>query len=1832
MSVAANKPGGPADPDSLANLGHCSTVIVADTNCATQEITLSAYVNWTWTLVNQPLVATWSNGLSAHKITVVPPGTWSWDPSGTTCEPWHQYSSVTFDKPFFEGPVEITGPTAICPVDDLLELNTNLNNFSYFESLVWSPSNPAGDFEPFPITQPGTYGLTVTDPFGCSSSDQITIVEVPLFVPIVTGPTTICPEGDTATISMVNPALYQAFEWDNGDTISPITVFNPGIYQVTVTESHGCTGVGSISIQSGEVGGFDISVSSPMLCPGLVDTLRVLGGFTNYSWSNNVLGITNIVNQAGTYTVTVTNVYGCTGTSSVTVLPLLPPVIQIASTPLCIGDTAVLSTIGGNFPQYHWSSGATTQSINALFPGTYSVTVSGAGVCVTSTNMVLGFAPAPTTLIDPPAILNCLVHQTTLNGINSSSGPNFPFNWTTSDGHFVSGDSTLNPTIDQPGIYILSIVNTATGCFTHDTVVVTQDIVSPPANAGPSVSLTCAIQNLDIGPVPAPMDPDLLPAWSTLDGNILSGNFGWMPHVNQAGTYLVVVTNALNGCTSTASVVIVQDIAPPTVQIAATDLITCMQGTVPLDGGGSSNGPAFTYLWTTVNGLLGGPTDTAISGASSIGTYNLLVTNTLNGCTASNSITVSADVNIPMVGALPPNTLNCMVSNTVIDASVSSSGPTFQYNWTTANGNILSDGNTLTPTVDAPGTYILHLFNAANNCTATLAVLVDQDIAIPLAHAGTDATLNCATPTTTLDGSASSTGPDFIYHWTTLDGTIVSGNDSLNATVNMDGTYFLQVTNQLNGCSATASVVIMNDANAPEALIAAPATLTCTTLQTFIDATGSTQTGNLTYVWSGNILSGQGTLQPNVDQPGIYTLSITNTSNGCTDVESVTVVQDIATPIVLAEPDGLINCFNPTRSLGNLGNSFGQGFSLQWTTTGGNFISPTNGPMALIDQAGVYHLLIINTQNGCTATDDVNVAADFAVPVSNAGPGNGLNCALTALTLQGSGSAGANFSYLWTSSVGGNISSGANTLFPTVNDPGIYNLLVINTQNGCTATSQVNITEDAVSPVASTGPPQTLTCNFTNTTLSATGSSAGATFTYAWSTINGSIISGANTFTPAINAPGLYTITVTNASNFCTDTASVTVLQDIQSPVVNAGADDLLTCIITSLSLQAEITSSSSQNIDYQWSTPNGQILNGANAANPIIGAAGNYLVIVTDNINGCTSTDQLLIAQDVALPTALIANPLTLTCAVQQVTLNAMASSLGANFDYDWTTSDGNFVSTQNPQQPLVDEPGVYNLLLTNTFNGCTQTASVSVQEDVQLPTVEAGGLVGLDCDTQTNTLDGTASSQGPNFIYTWSTTNGQIVSGGNTLSPSIGDPGNYVLTILNTTNGCSDMDNVNVTEDVQHPVLAVAPPETLTCTITSETLLGSGTALGNPASILWTSSNGNIVTGAASLTPTVDAPGNYVLTVMNPANGCSSSLPVVVTENIQTPPLQVQPASLLTCSVLQFPLQSTVPAQTTVLWTTADGHIVSGANSPNPIVDEPGQYLLTITSTVNGCTNSAQIDVPQELNVPMGLNFNLLPPLCNGTPGALTVDQVNGGVGPFAYSVDGGQTFLSSGQFNQLAPGNYDLVIQDANGCEITEPIDVPSPPIPLVTAPPTFEIQLGENQEILANVPSSFPLALVDTVIWSPMTGLTFEGNSILQLLSPTAQPFVTTQYTVTIFTKEGCKSEARSIVRVDRQVAIYAPNVIRPDDPDGDNSNFLLFARDESVAVIKKLQIFDRWGSLIFSNQNCRPNDPTAGWDGSERGEPVNPGVFVWWAEVVLVDGREVLVKGDVTVVR
>jgi len=108
--------GGPASPDSIARvLGHCLPTTLAEVNCVTHTIELSAWISFIFTGQLEPQVVTWSTGEIGHKITVLAPGTWNWDASGTGCEPNHWNNNV-YSQPgsFFQGTLNILGGP-LCP-------------------------------------------------------------------------------------------------------------------------------------------------------------------------------------------------------------------------------------------------------------------------------------------------------------------------------------------------------------------------------------------------------------------------------------------------------------------------------------------------------------------------------------------------------------------------------------------------------------------------------------------------------------------------------------------------------------------------------------------------------------------------------------------------------------------------------------------------------------------------------------------------------------------------------------------------------------------------------------------------------------------------------------------------------------------------------------------------------------------------------------------------------------------------------------------------------------------------------------------------------------------------------------------------------------------------------------------------------------------------------------------------------------------------------------------------------------------------------------------------------------------------------------------------------------------------------------------------------------------------------------------------------------------------------------------------------------------------------------------------------------------------------------
>jgi gliding motility-associated-like protein len=305
---------------------------------------------------------------------------------------------------------------------------------------------------------------------------------------------------------------------------------------------------------------------------------------------------------------------------------------------------------------------------------------------------------------------------------------------------------------------------------------------------------------------------------------------------------------------------------------------------------------------------------------------------------------------------------------------------------------------------------------------------------------------------------------------------------------------------------------------------------------------------------------------------------------------------------------------------------------------------------------------------------------------------------------------------------------------------------------------------------------------------------------------------------------------------------------------------------------------------------------------------------------------------------------------------------------------------------------------------------------------------------------------------------------------------------------------------------------------------------------------------------------------------------------------------------------------------WATQNGNITSGNNSQTSTVDEPGTYALTVTNPQNGCTATDNVTVgaiPPPIFAPA-----LTQPDCHDKNGAVDFGAVTGGQEPFVYSSDGGQTFGAQSLADNLPPDVYTLVVQDALGCTATQNVTINQPFTPTVSIPAVTTLLVGDS--VLLQPVTNISPSDIASWSWTPPDGLSCDDCA-----TPWARPFRSANYNVVVVDENGCQATAQVQVRVNRQRDLYAPNVFSPND-DGENDRFMLYAR--GVKEIQSLQVFDRWGNALFLGEHLQPGDEQAGWDGTYRGDPMTPAVFVWWARVEFVDGEVEVVKGDVTLVR
>lgn len=783
-----------------------------------------------------------------------------------------------------------------------------------------------------------------------------------------------------------------------------------------------------------------------------------------------------------------------------------------------------------------------------------------------------------------------------------------------------------------------------------------------------------------------------------------------------------------------------------------------------------------------------------------------------------------------------------------------------------------------------------------------------------------------------------------------------------------------------------------------------------------VSVTASGGTTPYSYHWSTGANNTSGVL--NNIPAGTYAVTVT-AANGTTAVVSDLIVEGPPAPITVALLESTQPGCNGITGTALIEAAGGwQGYSYAWNN--GQF-----GTELINITPGTYTVSVTDDV-GCIKTQAFTFSQTPPPSVVIAAP-SPITCAAPTIQINASGSSsGGDITYNWFASNGGHIVSGGNTATPVVDAAGTYTLQIVNNVSTCSAFGSTSVNANLTTPTSNAGAAFAISCNQPTATLQGSGS-GGNNLTYLWTASNGgNIVSGAGSLTPVVNSSGTYTLKVTNPTNGCTATSTTTVTGNSTS-VSAVATGGSLTCTAPSVTLN--VTTSGS-GVSYEWTGPNNFT---SQAQNPVVATAGEYTVVVSDPGSGCTGSVSAIVAANNVVPGAAATGG-TLACNNPAVVLGG--STPAANTIYQWT-GPNSFASAQ--QNPSVTAPGAYELVVTDTLNGCASTATATVNQNIAAPTASATAATNLNCNTSEIQINGTASSQGANFTYEW--TGGNIVSGNNTLTPVVNAPATYNLLVTNQMNGCTSTTSVTVNQSA--PVTATASVLSVLCNGgangSASTIAGGGNG---SYSYLW--SNGATTSSIENLTA-----GTYGLVVTD-GEGCTAIASAVV----------AQPAVLLanatataqTANGVDDGTASATPSGGTAGYT----YVWSTSETTSSIANlAPGTYTVSVTDG-NGCI-SVEVVTVNSFNCTLAASVVSSNVSCFGGNNGSAAISLSGANDPVTFAWSNGN---STQEVNNLAAGTYTVQIMDGNNCPASLNVNISQPLQLAANATSTPESEAGAN----------------------------------------------------------------------------------------------------------------------------------------------------------------------------
>lgn len=654
-------------------------------------------------------------------------------------------------------------PTIYATIQSSFNCNTNAHNLSAYGS--GGPSPYSYSWSNGPTTSSnnsvgaGTYTVTVTANNGCTGTASITVSSPPppLAVTSISSVFNCASNSIDLTATVSGGISAYTYAWSGGGTALTKNVTSSGTYTFTVTDGNGCTATNSISVVVPS-SSLSASISTAFDCANneTVMTANANGGQASFSylWSNSSITQSISSNTAGTYTVTITDANGCTATASYT-NTASPPVLNstIVSVFDCSTNSIDLTAIpigGLSSYNYSWSNGPTISSTNVTVSGTYTVTITDANGCV-STSSIAVVVPAPLTL-NMPFTFNCLTGLGTISANHAGGAGPYTYTW--------SGTAQTTQTVSNltAGIYGVTVTD-ANGC----TITGTLNLGPPVITVTIQSTFDCANNVLDV-------QANVVGGTGPYNYNWSNGGLAQTTSITATGLVTVTVTDA-NGCIGMASI---NAVVPAPMNLTIQSSFNCSNYTENLTASITGGAGPLMFVWSN---LVLGASNTNLGN----GTYTVTVTDA-NGCTITSSYTV----NIPNPLAVSfQSVFSCVTNTGTITANPTGGATPYTFNWNNA-GNIQTNPNLLA------GTYTVTVTDS-NGCT----VVASTNIGPPNLTLNLQTIYNCNLGSGNITANTGGGASPYTYAWSNL------GNTQTISSLTV-GTYTVTVTD-VNGCSITGS-------------------------------------------------------------------------------------------------------------------------------------------------------------------------------------------------------------------------------------------------------------------------------------------------------------------------------------------------------------------------------------------------------------------------------------------------------------------------------------------------------------------------------------------------------------------------------------------------------------------------------------------------------------------------------------------------------------------------------------------------------------------------------------------------------------------------------------------------------------------------------------------------------------------------------------------------------------------------------------------------------------------------------------------------------------------